>query len=301
MGFFLIFEIGSALSGAATSSPMLIIGRAIAGAGAAGLMSGTLSILAVVVSREERPLWTGVISSLFGISAIAGPLLGGAFTQHVSWRWVFYINLPVGAFTAGALTLIFHPPARKIEEDTFMAKVARLDLIGATLFIPAVIMFLMALQWGGTTYPWASGRIIGLFVGGGVILIIFGIWQWHVGEQGMLPLNILLQRTVLWACISAMFGMGTQLAYGLWMPEWFQVVKGVSPVDSGVNLLPSILGQTVTSILSGLLITKLGYYSQCFLYQRLGSVLIHSRSLAVVRDSFYVHWRRSVHYIRGRF
>jgi MFS family permease len=262
MSFFLIFEFGSAISGAATSSPMLIVGRAIAGAGAAGLMSGTLSIVAVVVSLQKRPLYTGILSSLFGVSTIAGPLIGGAFTQHVTWRWIYYINLPVGGFTIVALTLIFHPPVRDVEKRPLLDKIKRLDLIGAALFTPAIVMILMALQWGGSAYPWSSARIIGLLVGGGVILVIFAIWQWHAGDSGMLPPSVLFQQTVLWACITAMFGMGSQTIFGLWLPEWFQVVKGVSPVASGVNILPAILGQILTSILSGVMITKLGYFSK---------------------------------------
>ena len=262
MSFFVIFELGSAISGAATSSPMLIIGRAIAGAGAAGLMSGTLSIVAVIVSLRNRPLYTGILSSLFGISTIAGPLIGGAFTQHVTWRWIYYINLPVGGFTIVALAFIFNPPARDVEKRPVLDKIKRLDLIGATLFIPAIIMILMALQWGGSTHPWSSAEIIGLLAGGGVVLIIFAIWQWRAGDSGMLPPSILFQQTVLWSCITAMFGMGSQTIFGLWLPEWFQVVKGVSPVASGVNILPAILGQILTSILSGVMITKLGYFSK---------------------------------------
>lgn len=149
-----------------------------------------------------------------------------------------------------------------MENDALLEKIKRLDLIGATLFIPAVVMILMALQWGGSTYPWSSGRIVGLFVGGGVILIIFAIWQRRAGDKGMLPPSILLQQTVLWASITAMFGMGAQTIFGLWMPEWFQAVKGASPVKSGVSLLPAILGQIFTSILSGVMITKLGYFSK---------------------------------------
>ncbi|KAF2707863.1 MFS general substrate transporter [Pleomassaria siparia CBS 279.74] len=261
MVFFLVFEVGSAVSGAATSSPMLIIGRTIAGAGAAGLMSGAFSIVAAVIPLRDRALYTGILSSLFGISTIAGPLIGGAFTQHVSWRWIFFLNLPIGAFTLVALMFLFHPPAREVEKDAIWDKVKRLDLIGAMLFIPAVVMLLLALQWGGSTYPWSSARIIGLFVGGGVISILFAIWQWRAGDMGMIPPSIFLQRTVLWACICAMFGMGAQIIFGLWIPEWFQAVKGSSPVTSGVNLLPSVLGQIFTSILSGVLITKLGYYN----------------------------------------
>src|SRR3954471_23741493 len=129
MVFFLIFELGSAISGAATSSAMLIIGRAIAGAGAAGLMSGVLSIIAVVVALRLRALYIGIMSSLFGVSTIAGPLLGGAFTEHVSWRWVFYINLPIGAVTIGALLLFFEPPVRAVEREPYMTRIRRLDLI----------------------------------------------------------------------------------------------------------------------------------------------------------------------------
>lgn len=105
MTFLLLFEIGSAVSGAATSSTMLIVGRAIAGMGAAGLMSGTLSILAVAVTVRLRAAYTGVIMSMFGLAIVIGPLVGGAFTQHVSWRWVFYINLPIGALTALVLVV----------------------------------------------------------------------------------------------------------------------------------------------------------------------------------------------------
>jgi hypothetical protein len=259
--FFSIFELGSLLSGAATSSSFLIVGRAIAGIGAAGLMSGTLSIVAVVVSMRLRALYTGVLSAMFGVAMISGPLLGGAFTQHVSWRWVFYINLPVGGVTIFALILMFHPPTRKIESDPLKEKLARLDLIGAAIFIPGVIMILMALQWGGVTYPWNSPRIIGLFVGGGILLVIFTVWQRRTKDMAMIPPAIFTQRSVFWACLCAMFGMGSQAMLGLWMPEWFQVIKGNTPVDSGIHMLPSMLAQTVSAIISGVGITLLGYYN----------------------------------------
>ncbi|KAF2008162.1 MFS general substrate transporter [Amniculicola lignicola CBS 123094] len=280
LSFFLIFELGSVLSGAATSSTMLIVGRAIAGVGAAGLMSGTLSIVAVVVSLRMRALYTGILSSLFGISTIAGPLLGGAFTQHVSWRWIFYINLPIGGVTIGALMFFFNPPTRVVETDAVVDRIKRLDIIGSLLFIPAVIMILMGLQWGGVTYAWSSSVIIGLFVGAGVILIIFAFWQWHAGDMAMIPPSILLQRTVLWASIAAMFAMGAQVILSLWLPEWFQAVKGDTPVQSGVKLLPAMLAQVVSSILSGVLITKLGYFNPWLLagtaLMSIGSGLISS-------------------------
>lgn len=220
---FLIFEIGSAISGAATSSEMLIAGRAIAGIGAAGLMSGTLSIVAVVVTLRLRALYTGILSSMFGVALICGPLVGGAFTQHVSWRWVFWINLPLGIVTIAALVFFFKPPTRPVEKDTVQERVKRLDLIGVSVFIPAIVMILLALQWGGITYPWNSGRIIGLFVGGVVILICFGIYQSRKGDMAMIPPAIITERTVLLASIAALWGMPAMTLLGLWMPEWFQV------------------------------------------------------------------------------
>lgn len=261
MSFFFVFEFGSLLSGVATSSAMLITGRAIAGAGAAGLMSGTLSIVGVVVTLRLRALYTGILSSMFGVATIAGPLLSGVFTQHVSWRWVFLVNLPIGGFIIVVLMFMFQPPTRKVEQDPLKERIRRLDLIGAAMFIPSVIMLLLALQWGGLTYPWNSGRIIGLFVGGGIILIIFSVWQWRTGDVAMIPPPIFTQRSVFWACLCAMFGMGAQMMLGLWIPEWFQAVKGNSPVQSGVHLLPSMLAQTVSAIISGAGITMLGYYN----------------------------------------
>jgi hypothetical protein len=224
-------------------------------------MSGTLSIVAVVVSMRLRALYTGILSAMFGIAMISGPLIGGAFTQHISWRWVFYINLPIGGVTILALVLMFHPPTRKIECDPLKEKIRRLDLTGAAIFIPGVIMILMALQWGGVTHPWNSPRIIGLFVGGGILLVLFTAWQWRTGDMAMIPPAVFTQRSVFWACLCAMFGMGAQTLLGLWIPEWFQVIKGNSPVDSGIRMLPSMLAQTVSAIGSGICITTLGYYN----------------------------------------
>lgn len=117
----------------------------------------------------------------------------------------------------------FNPPTRAIETDTVSARIKRLDLPGVAVFVPAIFMILLALQWGGTKYPWNSSRIIGLFVGAGVVLVLFGFYQWRQGDMAMIPPAILTNRTVLLASLSAMWGMAAQSLLGLWLPEWFQV------------------------------------------------------------------------------
>jgi MFS family permease len=207
---------------------MLIIGRAVAGAGAAGIMSGTMSITAAVVTPRLRALYTGVLSSMFGIALICGPLLGGAFTQHLSWRWVFYINLPLGIVTIGALMFFFEPPTRSVESEEALERIKRLDLLGVAMFVPASFMNLLALQWGGIRYPWRSVRIFALFVGGAVMLIVFAFYQSSRGNMAMIPPAVLTERTVLLASLVAMWAMPPQTILGLWLAEWFQVCRLVS-------------------------------------------------------------------------
>lgn len=131
---------------------------------------------------------------------------------------------------------MFHPPVRAVENESIKERIKRLDLPGVAVFVPAIFMILLALQWGGITYAWSSSRIIGLFVGGGVTLILFGIYQWRKGDMAMIPPNILTNRTVLLASISAMWGMGAQSLFGLWMPEWFQVCGGSLLRDATLTL-----------------------------------------------------------------
>ncbi|ORY18399.1 MFS transporter [Clohesyomyces aquaticus] len=256
-----IFELGSLLCGAARSSTMLIVGRAIAGLGAAGIYSGAAIILANSVPLPQRPAYIGLIGSMYGVSSVAGPLLGGVFTDKVSWRWCFYINLPIGAVTAVLIVFFFpHPKQHKPPPESLLRRVDRFDPIGTLLLVPAVICLLLALQWGGVKYPWANGRIIALFIIGGLAFLGFiGVQIWKQ-ENATVPPRIMRNRTV-WASVLYAFGLGASFFIGVYyIPIWFQAVKGTSAVGSGIRNLPMMLSAVLFSILAGILVTAQGYY-----------------------------------------
>ncbi|PVH78622.1 MFS general substrate transporter [Cadophora sp. DSE1049] len=261
LAFLTIFEIGSLICATAVNSVMLIVGRAIAGAGAAGLFSGALVILSHSVPLRQRPLYTGCIASMFSISNVVGPILGGAFTQHATWRWCFYINLPLGAITAVILVFFFSPHERATTKQSIFQKVKHLDLPGLVLFIPAVVMVLLAVQWGGTTHAWKSATIIGLFVGFGVLICLFAAWQWYLKDEASIPPRIVCQRSVYSAAVVVFMGMGSVQLIAYYLPMWFQVIKNDTPLESGIHFLFSVLGGLLGSIIPGGLVTMYGHFN----------------------------------------
>ncbi|KAK9769015.1 putative Major facilitator superfamily domain-containing protein [Seiridium cardinale] len=261
--FFLIFELGSLVCGLAKSSPMLIGGRAIAGLGGSGLINGGMTIIAGAVPLEKRPLYTGLLIGIGQLGIICGPLIGGALTQYATWRWCFFINLPVGGVLA--FLLIFCKTPDLTVKPPFSLSLVRetipeLDLVGFALFAPAAVMFLLALQWGGNNYPWNSSVVVGLFVGAGATAILFVLWERHMGERAMLPGSVIKQRIVWSSAVNGMSLMAIVFTAAQYMPVYFQGVRGEGPAMSGVDLLPSILGQLFMVVMSGILIQRVGYY-----------------------------------------
>lgn len=197
-----------------------------------------------------------------GIGNVSGPLIGGAFTSNATWRWCFYVNLPVGAVTCILLLLFFHPSeAKHGREGSFITRILRLDLIGNFILTVAVVMLLLVLQWGGIEYSWGSGRIIGLLVASVICFVIFGLWLRYKGADALTPLFILKNRGVATGIGVMFFLSGAFLVHSYYLPYWFQAVRGRTPVQSGVDVTPYVATTFVFSMIAGISVNRTGYFN----------------------------------------
>ncbi|KAK1599396.1 major facilitator superfamily transporter [Colletotrichum navitas] len=260
-----LFEVGSAVCGAAPSSAAFIAGRAIAGVGGAGIIAGTIVVMVHSVPLHRRPKYQGAFGAVFGIASVVGPLLGGAFTTKVTWRWCFYINLPLGGVALVVIALIMSPPEQDLKDTSLWFKLRQLDFAGTTVFIPGVVCLLLALQWGGVEYAWNNSRIIALFVLAFVLLASFVAIQILLPETATIPPRILRNRSIAFAAWAA-FSIGAQMmVFTYYIPIYFQAIQGVSAVESGIRTLPLVLSMTVFAGVSGGVITRIGYYTPVML------------------------------------
>lgn len=244
-----IFLIGSALCGIAQNMPQLIGFRALQGLGGGGLIVLSMAIVGDVVPPRERGKYQGLFGAVFGASSVLGPLLGGFFTESLSWRWVFYINLPIGVVALLVIATVLHIPVRGTKHT--------IDYLGTFLVASVAVCLVLVASLGGTTWAWGSAEIIGLAVLGLLLLAVFIQVERRAAEP-VLPLRLFRLRTfTLIALISfvvgfAMFGAMTYL------PTFLQVAQGVTPTMSGVHLLPMVLGMLITSTLSGQIVSRTG-------------------------------------------
>ncbi|KAI0006989.1 major facilitator superfamily domain-containing protein [Xylariaceae sp. FL0662B] len=262
-----LFEIGSLVCTTAPNSVALIIGRAIAGLGAAGIFSGGVLMTTKLIPLSKRASYLGIMSGVFGLAAIVGPFIGGALTDRATWRWCFGINLPLGAITIVVCVVFIRLPTERIAEGSgIMEKLKQLDIPGTTFMVGSLIAFLLALQWGGSTFPWNDRRIIALFVVSGVLVIGFVVTQTTSLTGGArtditIPASVARNRDVWLAAGYAMCISGGIYVAVLYLPVWFQTVRGYSAFSSGTMLTPLIAGYVVASIIAGGVTSAIGYYN----------------------------------------
>ncbi|TJZ55556.1 MFS transporter [Streptomyces piniterrae] len=282
-----IFLIGSVLCGIAQNMGQLIAFRAIQGLGGGGLIVLSMAIVGDIVPPRERGKYQGLFGAVFGGTSVLGPLLGGLFVDHLSWRWVFYINVPIGVIALAVIATVLHIPAHRTPH--------RIDYLGTALIAGVAACFVLMTSLGGVSYPWDSWQIVGFGVLGVVLLAAFVLVERRAAEP-VLPLHLFTLRTfTLTAVIGfvigfAMFGSMTYL------PTFLQVVQGVSPTMSGVHMLPMVLGMLLSSTGSGQIVSRTGRYKIFPIagtgVVAVGLLLLHqldpSSSVAVMSAYFFV-------------
>jgi EmrB/QacA subfamily drug resistance transporter len=245
------FLIGSLTAGVSQNMTQLILFRGIQGLGAGGLLTLAFTIISDVVPPRERGRYQGFFGAVFGLASVAGPLVGGYFAER-DWRWIFYVNLPIGI---AALVLcnqvlrLVHNPRRD----------HKIDWLGAATMVVGVSCLLLALSWGGSQYAWGSATIIGLFIAGALFSLLF-LWIESRASEPILPLQLFKNRTFSLANAAGFvigFGMFGAIIY---IPLYLQIVKGASPTQSGLLMLPMMAGIIITSIIAGAATARIGRY-----------------------------------------
>ncbi|KAF9097232.1 hypothetical protein BGX23_009480 [Mortierella sp. AD031] len=252
-----IFLVGSVGCGAATSMTMLILFRAVQGMGGSGLFSLMLIIATdLFETLDERARFQTVVGLAFGVSGVVGPLLGGVFVEHSTWRWCFYLNLPLGVVAFGLIAKFLDVP---FERTDLAHKVARIDYAGMTLVLAAVLSLLLPLAWGGTTYPWDSGVIIALFVVSALLMVAMVFVERRAVEP-ILPMTLFLNReVVLLASVIGLMGV-VFMGCTYYVPVYLQIVQRVSTTDSGLRLMPCIFGIVFSTAVSSVLLRRFKDY-----------------------------------------
>jgi len=263
-----IFLLGSLIAGAAQDMTWLIVGRAVQGLGGGGLMITSQAIIADLVPPRQRARYMAPIGAVFGLSAVAGPLLGGWFTDGIGWRWAFWINLPVGLLAFAVCAVVLRLPKRAVT--------ARLDYLGFVLMAAAVSCTVLVADWGGTEYAWTDPVLLGTAAGGIAAWVLFFVREGRAAEP-LIPLRLFRSRIFIIATLVGMIviGVGMFAVIG-YLPTYLQMVYGYSATESGLLLIPMVVGIMATAIPSGQAISRTGRYK---IFPIIGTVLVGAAAL----------------------
>lgn len=246
-----VFLLGSILCGISQSINQLVIARALQGLGAGGLISLVLAIIGDIVPPRQRGKYSGYFGAVFGLSSVAGPLLGGFLTDSLSWRWVFFVNIPLGIVALFAVATRLHLPVRKTDHN--------IDYFGAALLAAGSASLLLATVWGGTTYAWGSHTIVGLLTSGIVMGLGFVVWERRAKEP-IIPMRLFKNDIFTVSVLLSLLAGIAMFASILYIPLYQQIVRGYSPTKSGLLMIPLVFGLLLASITSGRLTTTFGRY-----------------------------------------
>ncbi|CAG7924820.1 unnamed protein product [Penicillium olsonii] len=284
IGSTVVFMGASALCGGAPDINSFIVGRAIAGAGGCGMYMGLLTLMSVTTDNIERPKYLSLTGFIWGIGTVLGPVVGGALgDSKATWRWAFYLNLLVGAVVAPVYFLLL--PDFNPQKDVPMSKrLGQIDYIGALLSIGTLLCAIMALNFGGVLWTWDSSNSIGLFVGAGVLLILFLVQQaFNLGtnfDNRMFPMHFWRSRTLIvlfFTMMLATFGSFIGIYY---LPIYYQFARGSTAVETSVHLLPFILLLVAFNLINGQFMGKTGYYYPWYIFgaalELIGGVLLYT-------------------------
>ncbi len=251
-----LFSVGSVLSGLSQSMGELIAFRALQGLGGGALMSMAFATVGDIFTPIERGKYGGLMGAVFGLSSVVGPLAGGFLTDHLSWRSVFFVNLPFALVSFLFIVRYLHVKTRRTK--------SRVDLPGALLLVLCIVPLMLALTWGGTTYAWGAWPVVSLFAGAVVFGALFVWWQLRVPSP-ILELRLFKNQTFTLANFAGFLSMAGMYSAILYLPQFMQGVKGQSASNSGVVLTPLMLGLVATSTLAGLAVSRTGHYKSFIL------------------------------------